>query len=193
MKLPRKYYENSDVLFLGKDLLGKYLMSHINGRISGGIITETESYAGPEDRASHAYNYRRTKRNEVMYAQGGLAYVYLCYGIHSLFNVVTNRQDVPHAILIRSIKPMIGIDVMLERRKKEKVDKSLASGPGNLTQALGIDTLHNGTSLWGDSIWIEDHNTKLLNQHIKITPRIGIDYAGEDAANPWRFLLEENT
>src|SRR6185437_5047411 len=112
--------------------------------ITGGMIIETEAYRAPEDRASHAFGNRRTKRNEVMYHDGGRAYVYLCYGLHALFNVVTNEEGIPHAILIRAIKPEIGVEEMLRRRKKSKVDKTLASGPGTVSQALGITTKHNG-------------------------------------------------
>lgn len=192
MKLPIEYYKQSDVLFLGKDLLGKLLMTNIDGALTGGVITETESYLGFEDRASHAYGGRRTKRNEVMYAEGGVAYVFRCYGVHALFNVVTNQKEIPHAILIRSLKPLIGIDEMLLRRNKKKLDKTLTSGPGNLTRALGIDTLHNGISLDSDLIWIEKQDLTVLNKNIKFTPRIGIDYAGEDAFKPWRFVYEES-
>lgn len=187
MILPAEYYLNEDVLVLSRDLLGKYLFTKIDGIITGGMIIETEAYRGPEDRASHAYGGRRTARNEVMYSSGGVSYVYLCYGIHYLFNIVTNRVDTPHAILVRAIQPEVGIEMMLIRRKKQKIDSTLTSGPGSLTQALGIKIIHNGLPLAGPAIWIEDR--KIKPAHIIASPRVGIDYAGPDAALPWRFRI----
>lgn len=189
MKLPLDYYLNDDVLFIGRDLIGKVLMTHFDNVLTGGIIIETESYLGIEDRASHAFNNRRTKRNEIMYAEGGHAYVFRCYGIHALFNVVTNQKDTPHAVLIRAIKPIIGLSDMLKRRNKNKVDHSLAGGPGTLTQALGIDVKHNGLLLTGDQIWIEDQKIAISKDAICTSPRIGIDYAGQDILKPWRFHI----
>ena len=190
MKLPRDYYRHVDVLFLSQDLLGKYLFTHFNGELTGGMIVETEAYRAPEDRASHAFGHRRTQRNEVMYAHGGLCYVYLCYGIHSLFNVVTNEENVPHAILIRAIEPTEGIEIMLKRRGKQKLERSLTAGPGALAKALGIDTRHNGEDLTSHSIWIEDRGIVISEDQIIASPRVGVDYAGEDAALPWRFRLK---
>lgn len=191
MKLPLEYYLNDDVLFVGKDLIGKVLMTHFDNVLTGGVIIETESYLGAIDRASHAYNNRRTKRNDIMYAEGGHAYVFKCYGIHALFNVVTNLKDTPHAVLIRAIKPIIGIDMMLKRRSKQKIDKTLAGGPGTLTQALGINVKHNGLSLTGNQIWIEDQKIALQKNAILTSPRIGIDYAGPDVHKPWRFYIKD--
>lgn len=187
--LPLKYYKHHDVVFLSRDLLGKYLFTHIGSKITGGMIIETEAYRAPEDRASHAFGNRRTKRNEVMYHEGGTSYVYQCYGIHALFNVVTNQADVPHAILIRAIKPEFGVEEMLRRRKKEKVDKTLSGGPGTVAQALGITLKHNGLKLTGPEIWIEDRGVVVAAEMILAGPRIGVDYAGEDALLPWRFRI----
>lgn len=187
--LPLEFYQRADVLEISQDLLGKVLMTHIDGVRTGGIITETEAYSGPEDRASHAYGGRRTKRNEVMYHGGGLAYVYRIYGIHAMFNIVTNNVGIPHAILIRAIKPLIGIEHMLKRRGKTKITPSLSGGPGTLTQALGIDTIHNGLPLTGPVIWLEDHHIKIDRDLIIKGPRVGIDYAGDDAHLPWRYRI----
>lgn len=189
-RLPLSYFRHHDVVFLSQDLLGKVLMTKIDGQLTGGIITETEAYRAPEDKASHAFGGRRTQRNEVMYAEGGFAYVYLCYGLHNLFNIVTNEQDIPHAILIRAIQPLEGIDVMLERRGKIKVDKTLAGGPGTVCQALGIKLHHNGLRLDGNEIWIEDRGLSFPPESIKAGPRVGVDYAGEDAFLPWRFWIK---
>lgn len=189
-KLKKSFYIREDVLELSKELLGKVLVTDIDGMITSGIITETEAYQAPEDKASHAYNNRRTARTEIFYNTGGIGYVYLCYGIHNLFNVVTNKKDVPHAILIRSIEPIDGIDCMMIRRKKTKFDKTLTTGPGALSQALGINKLHNKISLTGDTIWIEDRSIQV--EHICATTRVGIDYAEEYKDKPWRYYIEGN-
>lgn len=192
-KLSPEFYIRSDVVLIARELLGKLLLTRFNGMVTGGIIIETEAYAGTSDRASHAYNWRRTKRTEIMYHQGGVAYVYLCYGIHHLFNIVTNVKDTPHAILIRAIKPSIGIEVILQRRKKNSVDPNLIVGPGTVTQALGILSSHTGTDLTGDLIWLEDIGITIPDEKIEVGPRVGVSYAGEDAIKPWRFQLTNNS
>lgn len=190
MKLPQKFYLRDDVVEISKELLGKVLCTKLNGQITKAIITETEAYAGVSDKASHAYKGRRTKRTEPMYAEGGTAYVYLCYGIHHLFNVVTNKADTPHAVLIRAGKPLEGSELMRERRKKQKIDDSLLAGPGSLSQALSITTAFSGANLLGDRIWIEDHHIGFNDQDIVAGPRVGIDYAEEDASRPYRFVAQ---
>ena len=192
-KLPHSFYLNSDVVRLSQSLLGKYLFTDLNDEgLTGGIIVETEAYAGITDRASHAFNNRRTKRTETMFAEGGICYVYLCYGIHHLFNVVTNLENIPHAILVRAIEPTDGIPVMLQRRKKQKIDFSLTSGPGSMSAALGITISHNFTDLQSDKIWIEDRGFTIKPNQIISSPRVGVGYAKEDALLPWRFRLKAN-
>ncbi len=187
--LSSEFYLRSDVVQIARDLLGKRLFTKCaNGCVTGGIIIETEAYAGPVDRASHAYNNRRTQRSEVMFHTGGIAYVYLCYGIHHLLNVVTNIEGIPHAVLIRAIHPTDGIETMLKRRGKKALSPTLTNGPGSVAKALGIDQRHNGLSLNSPSLWIEEH---IDPKQITASPRIGIDYAGEDAKLPWRFCLTE--
>ena len=185
--LPASFYLREDVVCVAHDLLGKVLLTRFDGVITSGIITETEAYAGIHDRASHAFGGRRTARNEPMYAAGGVAYVYLCYGIHHLFNVVTNQRDVPHAVLIRAISPVEGIDIMRARRGRRPLT---TSGPGTLSQALGIHTRHSGMDLLGDTIRIEDRALVVPDNAITIGPRIGVDYAGDDALLPYRFRLD---
>jgi DNA-3-methyladenine glycosylase len=188
--VPLSFFENADVLEISRSLLGKTLLTRIEGKLCGGIITETEAYKGIEDRASHAYGGKRTQRTEVMYANGGTIYVYLCYGIHNLFNIVTNKQEIPHAVLIRAIKPTHGIETILHRRKSSKLTKDICMGPGKVTQALGISREHNDKPLRNGFIWIEKSSDKISSNQIIITPRIGVDYAGEDAKLPYRFVLK---
>lgn len=192
-KLPLSFYQESDVVEISKRLVGKVLCTKFNGVLTSGMITETEAYCGRGDKACHANGETRTERTEVMYRSGGVAYVYLCYGIHHLFNVVTNVEDKADAVLIRAIKPLNGKDMMLKRRKADKVDPSLTAGPGRLTQALGITTDYDATDLTGNTIWIEDHNISYGNSELVQTTRIGVNYAGEDAKRRWRFYPKENT
>lgn len=190
MILPPSFYLNEDVVQVAKDLLGKVIVTKIDGITTSGIITETEAYAGVTDKASHAYGGRRTNRTEIMYARGGVAYVYLCYGIHHLFNVVTNVQDIPHAVLVRAIEPVKGIDTMLQRRKKTKLQPQLTSGPSAMSMALGIHTSHTGLSLAKGIITIHDEGINV--EDIIATTRIGVDYAKEDALLPYRFYIAGN-
>ena len=189
MILPTKYYLNGDVVFLAKDLIGKYLFTKIEGQLCGGIITETEAYKGIEDRACHAFGGRRTPRNDMMYAEGGVAYVYLCYGIHPLLNVVTNQKDTPDAILIRAIYATHGEELMLKRTGKPQMKPQVTDGPGKVTKALGITLSDNGEPLQNNRIWIEDRGFDLSKTEILNTPRIGVEYAGTDALLPYRFKI----
>ena len=191
-KLPAKFYERGDILAISRELLGKVLYTQFDDKLTSGIIVETEAYAGETDRASHAYRGKRTQRTEVMYASGGTAYIYLCYGIHHLFNVVTNFEGIPHAVLIRAIEPKDGIEIMLQRRNKKTVNQSLTAGPGALTQALGITVANSGASLKDNLIWLEDQNIFYSNQDIIAGPRVGIQYAGKDAQKSWRFQIENS-
>ena len=191
-KLPAKFYERGDILAISRELLGKVLYTQFDDKLTSGIIVETEAYAGETDRASHAYRGKRTQRTEVMYASGGTAYIYLCYGIHHLFNVVTNFEGIPHAVLIRAIEPKDGIEIMLQRRNKKTVNQSLTAGPGALTQALGITVANSGASLKDNLIWLEDQNIFYSNQDIIAGPRVGVQYAGKDAQKSWRFQIENS-
>ncbi len=187
-KLKRSFYVRDDVVGIARDLLGKVLVTRFEGKTTSGIISETEAYAGVIDRASHAFGGRRTARNEVMYAKGGTAYVYLCYGIHHLFNVVTHSTGTPHAVLIRAIHPMEGIELMRERRGGGA--RWSTGGPGTLTQALGIRTTHNGMDLLSDTLYIEDRSISVREDIVVTGPRIGVDYAGKDALLPYRFHFD---
>jgi DNA-3-methyladenine glycosylase len=192
-KLLREFYVRPSVVQIAKDLLGKYLLTRLEDTATGGMIVETEAYAGPEDRASHAYNSRRTSRTEIMFHEGGVAYVYLCYGIHHLFNIVTNVEGNPHAVLIRAIEPTDGVELMLHRRNMKEVSLKLSGGPGTLTQALGIKTTHTQTDLTDEQIWLEDRGFLVPEDEIIAGPRVGVSYAGEDVENPWRFQLKNRS
>jgi DNA-3-methyladenine glycosylase len=192
MILSQSFYTRKDVVKIAKDLLGKVLVTDFDGVRTSGMIVETEAYAGIADKASHAYNNRRTKRTEIMYTNGGACYVYLCYGIHHLFNVVTNVDDVPHAVLLRAVEPLEGVDMMLARRKKKQAAYTLTAGPGAMSEALGIHTSQTGTSLLDGPISIEDHGIKISPKHIVAATRVGVAYAAEDALLPYRFYIAGN-
>ncbi len=191
-KLPVSFYRRENVVEIAKELLGKILGTNYNGIVTSGRIVEVEAYNGIVDKASHAFGGRRTNRNEIMYANGGVAYVYLCYGIHHLFNVVTHTKETPHAILIRALEPVKGIDEMLKRVGKKKLDNTLTRGPGNISKALGITTEHSGISLLGKELFIVDDGFEYTQKEIAASPRIGVDYAGNDALLPYRFFIKGN-
>jgi DNA-3-methyladenine glycosylase len=190
-KLTRDFYTRPDVLKVSRELLGKLLVVPANGKRISGMIVETEAYRGPEDRASHAYGGRRTKRTETMYQLGGLAYVYFVYGMYNQFNVVSNVKDIPHAILIRALEPVEGIDIMRMRRHTQP-DHNLTNGPGKLCIALGIDRKLDRADLLGKSVWLEEYE-RVPVRSIASGPRIGIDYAEEWVDKPWRFWIKGNT
>lgn len=192
MILPESFYTRKDVVKIAQELLGKVLVTNIDGIYTSGMIVETEAYAGAADKASHAHGNRRTKRTEIMFWQGGMAYVYLCYGIHHLFNVVTNMRDVPHAVLIRAVEPLEGIEHMLERRGKEKLVPSLTAGPGAMSMALGIHTSQTGKSLLSNEIYIEDRGFRIPSKDIVTGTRVGVAYAQDDAYLPYRFSIRGN-
>lgn len=189
MKIEHAYFLNPDVVAVARDLLGKYLFTMKNGQISGGIISEVEAYKGINDRASHAFGGRRTQRNEMMFHEGGVAYVYLCYGMHHLLNFVTNVADEPDAVLIRGVIPTHGTELMLQRTGKPCASTNLTNGPGKVSKALAISVKDNGLDLCSDTLWVEDRGLVVKDDDVLITPRIGVDYAGPDAQRPYRFLL----
>lgn len=192
MKLDVDFYRVKEVLSIARNLLGKYLFTNINGEISGGFIVETEAYNGITDKASHAYGNRKTNRTQTMYETGGIAYVYLCYGIHEMLNVVTSVEGEPHAVLIRAINPTEGIDLMLERRKMASLKNNLTAGPGSVAKALGISRKMNTFSFQSEEIWIEDCGLVLPEEQIAAVPRVGVAYAKEDALLPYRFYVKGN-
>ena len=191
-KLPFSFYQDQDVNHLAVALLGKQLFTLIDGELTSGIIVETEAYKGVEDKASHAHGGRFTDRTKVMYEPGGTSYVYLCYGIHYLFNVVTAPQGTPHAVLVRGLEPVEGLDVMLRRRNMAALKSNLTAGPGALAKAMGIDRRLNAKDLLGDEIWLADSGLLLPETSIVAAPRVGVDYAGDHALLPWRYYVKGN-
>jgi len=208
-RLSLEFYTRTDVVQIARDLLGKILVTEFDGLRTAGRITETEAYRAPDDRACHAFANRRTGRTEVMFHEGGRAYIYLCYGIHHLFNVVTAPENTAHAVLIRAVEPIEGVEVMLRRRNLIKQNSSqlyertmknfqratkLTIGPGALSQALGLTTQWTGQSFFAphSPVWIEDRGDAFLENEIAAGKRIGVDYAGECAEWPWRFWLKNS-
>ena len=191
-KLSLAFYNRNDVVAIAKELLGKIVVSNIDNVCTSGRIVETEAYVAHVDKASHAYNGKRTARNEYMYATPGTAYVYICYGMHQMLNVVTNKKEIPDAILIRALEPMEGIDNMLRRTGKVKLDDSLTKGPGNVGKAMGISKMHSGLLLLDDMISIYDDKRRILPEEIGVSKRIGVESAGADALLPYRFYIRGN-
>lgn len=189
-KLNQSFYSRPSVVTIARELLGKILVTRFDGILTAGRIVETEAYEGVTDKASHAWNGRRTNRTEVMYAAGGTVYVYLCYGMHQMFNVVTNAKEVPHAILVRALEPLEGIPEMLLRTGKAKADFTLTRGPGNVAKALGLFVKHTGTQLDSEEIWIADDGFVYRDEEVLATARIGVDYAGDHALWPYRFIVK---
>ena len=194
MKLSKKFYQSDDVVQISKDLLGKVLITKFNNKITSGKIVETEAYRAPDDKACHAYNNRKTNRTKTMFEAGGIAYIYLCYGIHHLFNIVTSTEGNAHAVLIRAIEPLDNVELMLKRRNFSTPKPQLTAGPGVLTKALGISTANNGLDLSkkNSSIWVEDRGFEVEKSSIIASPRVGVAYAEECATWPWRFRIKDN-
>ncbi|HMV11206.1 MAG TPA: DNA-3-methyladenine glycosylase [Cyclobacteriaceae bacterium] len=191
MKLPAVFFEQKNVVKIARELLGKGLFTKIDGVVTGGMIVETEAYSWKE-KGCHAFEGKKTARNEIMFSHGGFVYVYLCYGMHHLFNVVTNSKGIAEAVLVRALEPVAGLDEMKLRRGELKNLHHLTSGPGKLTKALGIDRTFNGKYLRDTEVWIEDLGIIVKNKDILVSKRIGIYYAGEDANLPWRFTIKDN-
>jgi len=191
--LDHNFYRRFDVLQISKDLLGKYLFTEIDGEVAGGKIVETEAYAHQGDQATQMHLNRRTTHTEVMYSSGGVAYVYTVYRVHRMFNIITNEEGKPDAVLIRAIEPTVGVEIIQQRRNLTEAGPRLTAGPGMLTQALGITTDLYGLDLTtGKTIWMEDRGEEVSEDEIIASPRVGIDYAGEDALLPWRFRIVDN-
>lgn len=191
-KLPLSFYNTKDVLQIARDMLGKVVVTNMAGQCTSGRIVETEAYIGIEDKASHAFGGKRTARNEHMYHAAGTAYIYVCYGMHQMLNIVTNEIDIPDAVLIRAIEPIDGLEIMCRRTGKKTTDLSITRGPGNVGKALGIHKTYSGSLLVNDVIYLADDGFDFPEESIGISERIGVESAGEDALLPYRFYVKEN-
>ena len=191
MRIPKEYFLNDDVLFIAENLIGKYFFTMIGGQLAGGIITETEAYKGINDKASHAYGGRVTKRNATMYAEGGILYVYLCYGMHHLTNIVTNVAGTPDAVLLRGLLPTHGEELMLKRSGRQRITPEIGDGPGRFSKLLGLTTANDTLSVTSNMVWLEDRGVIVPENAIAKLPRVGVDYAGEDAKLLYRFRLKD--
>jgi DNA-3-methyladenine glycosylase len=191
-KIPASFYLRKDVVLIARELIGKIIVSQIEGIRTAGRIVETEAYVAITDKASHSYGGKRTSRNQHMYEIGGTLYVYICYGLHQMVNIVTNEKNIPDAILLRAIEPLEGITEMTRRTGKDRNDKTITRGPGNVGKALGIFKNHSGISLSGNEIFLAEDNFKIHPDRIGISSRIGVESSGSDAALPYRFFLKRN-
>jgi DNA-3-methyladenine glycosylase len=193
-RIGKDFFASDDVVAIAEDLLGVVLYSNTESGLTAGRIVETEAYRAPEDQASHAWNNRRTARTEVMFGAPGVAYVYICYGIHHLFNIITGPIDTPHAVLIRALEPVEGIEIMMTRRKMDRLEPKLTAGPGSLSVAMGFEKGHTGTVLYDpDSfIWLEDQGKLMEDEQVIASTRVGVESAGESAKLPWRFRIRGN-
>jgi DNA-3-methyladenine glycosylase len=186
-RLPATFFARP-VLTVARACIGKIVVHRTAGGVVAGRIVETEAYRGPEDLAAHSAGGRRTRRTEVMYGPPGHAYMFLLYGMHWALNFVVGRQGEPHAVLVRAVEPLVGLDEMRARRGPRTTDRDLTSGPGKLCQALGLDGSAYGEDLCGERLWLEHGPAGDVGR----SPRINVDYAGAWAARPWRFFERGN-
>lgn len=191
MIIPESFYLREDTLTIAKELLGKFVFTQVDGIIAGGMIVETEAYLGVTDASCHSFNNRKSAKNATMYEQGGVAYMYICYGIHDMLNLVTGPAGESHVVLIRAIEPTIGIEHMMERRGNVPL-KRLTNGPGSLAKALGLNKSFDRESLTSKRLWLEDKGVIIEPSNIKETPRIGINCPEPFLSAPWRYLVSGN-
>ncbi|MCF7873649.1 MAG: DNA-3-methyladenine glycosylase [Candidatus Omnitrophica bacterium] len=187
-KKRKKSFFLKDAKYVAKNILGDFLVLKKRKHFLVGRIVESESYLGLGDDASHSFSGRRTARNEILYHQGGIIYVYLIYGLYWCFNIVTSSKTNPQGVFIRALEPIEGIDQMKRRRGKGK--KNLTNGPCRWTEAFGIDKKFLGKKIYSDKIYILQKKKK--NFDIVETNRVGIDYATESKDLPLRYYIKEN-
>lgn len=196
-KLTREFYQG-DTLDVSKRLLGKFLVHEIDGMKLIGRIVEVEAYKGPQDKAAHSYNNRRTERVEIMYGPPGFAYIFAIYGMYYCMNVVTGEIETPNAILIRAIEPISPLNQLSLNRYGKNYSNltkrsiiNMTNGPGKLCKALKIDKTNYGDNLCGDKLYLMDNED---DKEIEIceSPRINIGYAEEAIHYPWRFFIKGN-
>ncbi len=176
---------------VAKDILGMKLVHETPEGITIGRIVETEAYLGEEDPASHAFEGKRTERTDILYKEGGKAYVYLIYGMYRCFNVVTEEKGMPQSVFIRALEPVGGLDLMKKRRGMEKNELELTNGPGKLSTAMGISLNHSGADLCKSGLLLSSYESK-EDLEIVSDERINVDYAEEARNWPLRFYLKNN-
>lgn len=190
MKLGLDFYQRPDVLQIARELLGKHLYTNINGVITAGRVVETEAYRHEGDHSLALHLQRKRRQAQGLYQPGGHAYIYTVYDRHALFNLTTHDAAHPDAVLIRAVEPLVGIEEMLRRRGLGAPVRALTAGPGVLSQALGISPALSGTALNGDALWFEDHGEPVADADVLASARVGLAYAGPEAAGlPWRFRV----
>jgi DNA-3-methyladenine glycosylase len=187
--LPRAFYARP-VLTVAKDVIGKVLVHRTPEGVLAGRIVEAEAYRGPEDRAAHSWAGRRTPRTEAMFGPPGFAYVFFVYGMHWHLNLVTTRADAPHAVLLRALEPLVGAELMAQRRGLPEANVNLSNGPGKLCQAFGIGREHYGVDLTRGALFLSEPPTP--PGKLGRSARIGVDYAEAWADKPWRFFELDN-
>lgn len=192
MRLSKTVYLEGSPEKAARFFLGKLLCVDSPQGVVKGIIYETEAYGGAEDKACHGFGNRRTERTKIMFEQGGIAYVYFTYGMHFLLNFVTGAADEPKAVLVRGVWITAGAQIARDRRGEKFKHAQLSNGPGKVCQAFGIDKSLNAADLTGEKIWVEDAGYQAEQSEIEATPRIGINYAQEWAAKPWRFVWKRD-
>lgn len=192
-KLPIAFFQRPDVLIIARELLGKHLYTRIDGVITAGRIVETEAYRHEGDHSLTLHLQRKRHQAQGLHVPGGHAYIYTVYNRHALFNIAAHDAAHPDAVLIRAIEPLVGIAEMTLRRGLEKPGRNLTAGPGVLSQALGITPALSGELVTGPEIWFEDHGQAVADADIVASARVGLAYAGEEAAGlPWRFRVRDS-
>lgn len=185
--LSRSFYDR-EVLDIAPELIGMILVHRSAEGTTAGRVVECEAYRGPEDLAAHSAGGKRTRRTEAMFGPPGRTYMFLLYGVNWAFNVVVAAEGLPHAILIRALEPIHGLDLMSKRRGVEPHRTALTNGPGKLTSAMGLDASHYGEDLCGSRLFLAPG----VSRTVGVSPRINIDYAGEHALLPWRYFERGN-
>ena len=187
-KLPREFYARP-VLTVARQCIGKILVHRTLEGEAAGRIVEAEAYRGPLDLAAHS-SRGLTRRTTAMFGPPGHAYVYFLYGVCWAMNIVAASEGKPHAVLIRALEPVRGVELMAQRRRKPAASRELTNGPGKLTEALAITGADYGRDLCGEELFLEESAD--ARGRIGRSARINVDYAGEWAGLPWRFYARGN-
>ncbi|MDB5236287.1 MAG: DNA-3-methyladenine glycosylase [Hymenobacter sp.] len=193
LKLPAAFFQRPDVLAIARDLLGKHLYTNVGGIITAGRVVETEAYRHEGDQSLTLHLQRRRHQAQGLHVPGGHAYIYTVYNRYALFNIATHDAEHPDAVLIRAVEPYVGVAEMLRRRGVPAPTRALTAGPGVMSQALGITPALTGLPVTGEVLWFENHGESIAGSDIVASARVGLEYAGVEAAGlPWRFRIKGN-